>query len=231
MTPDRLSCPNRHDDWHLYGGAVVCDQCERVGATAALSSPSTRPAASTASPTSKHAPVSNESDCRRGLPAGDRSHRVSGRRRSLPAGRARGRDGHGRAARRLGGRHRDGLRFGFSGHELGGVVGGVRELAVLVALIFGVNAPVEEALFRNVIQKRLASALESRLALGVAALVFGLIHLPVYLSGGIAGAVIPILVVTVAGAGFGIVYARTQNLVAATLSHAVYNAVQVGLAV
>lgn len=119
----------------------------------------------------------------------------------------------------------------FTGHELSGVGSGVGELAVLIALIFLVNAPVEEALFRNVIQKRLGSALESRLALGVAALVFGLIHVPFYLNGGVLGAVIPILLVTVAGAGFGIVYVRTQNLVAATLSHAVYNAVQVGLVV
>lgn len=113
-----------------------------------------------------------------------------------------------------------------AGHALGASADGPGQLAVLVGLLVLVAAPIEEALFRGVIQRRLGEALPRRRAIGVAAVVFGLVHLPVYAGGGVVATALPLTVVTAAGAGFGVVYDRTGNLPATALCHGLFNAVQ-----
>jgi membrane protease YdiL (CAAX protease family) len=122
------------------------------------------------------------------------------------------------------------LGLPFAEHALGGTASGPGQLAVIIALVLLVNAPVEEALFRNVIQKRLSEALSRRDAIVVATLAFGLVHVPVYAGAGATAAVLPLALVTVAGAGFAVVYDRTANLSAAALCHGLYNAVQLVVA-
>lgn len=104
---------------------------------------------------------------------------------------------------------------------------GLLAVAVTVALVLAVVAPVEELLFRNVVQKRLGEALDRRGALLVATVVFGLVHVPAYAGGGLPGAVVPLTLVTVAGGGFAVVYDRTGTVLAPALSHGLYNAVQI----
>lgn len=118
------------------------------------------------------------------------------------------------------------LGLPFAEHALGGTASGPAQLAAIVALVLLVNAPAEEALFRNVVQKRLGEALSRRGAMAVATLAFGVVHVPAYAGAGAAAAVVPLALVTVAGAGFAVVYDRTENLPAAALCHGLYNAAQ-----
>lgn len=115
----------------------------------------------------------------------------------------------------------------FAERALGGVASGTGELAAIVVLFLLVNAPVEEVLFRNIIQKRLSEALSSRIAIVIATLVFGVVHLPAYLTSGPIPAIIPVALITVAGGGFAFVYDRTGNILPAVLCHGLYNAIQV----
>jgi membrane protease YdiL (CAAX protease family) len=109
------------------------------------------------------------------------------------------------------------LGLPFAEHALGGTASGPAQLAAIIALVLLVNAPVEEAPFRNVVQKRLGEALSRRGAMAIATLAFGLVHVPAYAGAGAAGAVLPLALVTVAGPGFAVVYDRTANLPAAAL--------------
>jgi len=79
----------------------------------------------------------------------------------------------------------------------------------------------EEALFRGVIQARLRRAWSHRrggrvAALGIAALLFGVAH--------VAGGWAYVLLATIAGAGYGWVYERTQRVEASVLLHFGLNA-------
>lgn len=93
-------------------------------------------------------------------------------------------------------------------------------------LFLGVNllftCTAEEALFRGVIQRGLRCAWSGRrggawAALAVAAVLFGLAHL--------AGGWAYVALATVAGAGYGWIYERTQRVEAGVLAHFGLNAV------
>ena len=80
----------------------------------------------------------------------------------------------------------------------------------------------EEALFRGFVQRyleRLFSRYSSgpRLALGVAALLFGMVHFP--------GGVKYVMLATLAGWGYGFVYQRTRRIEASILTHFLLNSV------
>nr|WP_280921182.1 CPBP family intramembrane metalloprotease [Halarchaeum rubridurum] len=120
------------------------------------------------------------------------------------------------------------------GNATHGTVAAIREtpwlglLLVPVSLLF--VGPGEELLMRNVVQKRLYSAFSRRGALFVASVVFTLVHLPAYATPG-AGALA--LGVTLArlccvALVLGVVYERTDSVVAAALAHGGYDAVQFG---
>ncbi|MFC6719572.1 CPBP family intramembrane glutamic endopeptidase [Natrialbaceae archaeon GCM10025810] len=106
---------------------------------------------------------------------------------------------------------------------------------LMIAIVFLFNAPAEEFLFRNVIQKRLYSVFTKIQAVVVTSLVFAIMHLPTYglsVDGDIAPLPsVAVALVTIFGGSlvFGYIYARTDNIVVPTVAHAFFNAIQFGL--
>ncbi|GAB3041901.1 CPBP family intramembrane glutamic endopeptidase [Natronobiforma cellulositropha] len=98
----------------------------------------------------------------------------------------------------------------------------------LIVFVFLFNAPAEEFLFRNVIQKRLYATFSRYGAVVVASVVFALVHLPVYALGAPStlAVAVSLAVMFVGSLVFGALYVRTENLVVPTLAHAGLNAVQ-----
>ena len=92
----------------------------------------------------------------------------------------------------------------------------------LAALSVVVVAPVEEFLFRGVIQRRLRDRFGPTPAIAGASLLFGSMHLANY-TGRLAPVVAGAFLIAAVGAVFGTVYERTDNLVVPILAHAAYN--------
>ncbi|TYT61919.1 CPBP family intramembrane glutamic endopeptidase [Natrialba swarupiae] len=94
---------------------------------------------------------------------------------------------------------------------------------LLAALILLVNAPVEEFLFRNVLQKRLTEAISAGGAIVAVSILFAAVHLPVYASAdpvAVAVSLLPLVVVSIV---WGWVYERSGNLAVPALCHGLYN--------
>lgn len=111
------------------------------------------------------------------------------------------------------------------------VGGGLSWFLALAVLVMLVNAPVEEFLFRNVIQKRLADAIAERWAILAVAVIFAAVHIPVYFDpnpGAVAVTITPLAVVALV---WGWLYARTSNLVVPALCHGLYNVVVFGVVI
>ncbi|WP_247730170.1 CPBP family intramembrane glutamic endopeptidase [Halovivax limisalsi] len=106
---------------------------------------------------------------------------------------------------------------------------------IMIGIVFLFNAPAEEFLFRNVVQKRLYASFDRLTAVVIASLVFAVIHVPSYalLSDGTvapAGAIATSIASVFGGALiFGYLYAKSDNLLVPTIAHATFNAVQFGL--
>ncbi|RQH00888.1 CPBP family intramembrane glutamic endopeptidase [Natrarchaeobius oligotrophus] len=102
---------------------------------------------------------------------------------------------------------------------------------VMILIVFFFNAPAEEFLFRNVIQKRLYSAFSRMQAVVAASAVFALVHFPVYTAyaDSLGATAISLSVVFGGSIIFGYLYAKTDNLVVPTVAHAAFNAFQFGL--
>ncbi|MFA9503962.1 lysostaphin resistance A-like protein [Natrinema sp. H-ect1] len=102
---------------------------------------------------------------------------------------------------------------------------------VMIGIVFFFNAPAEEFLYRNIVQKRLYDAFSRPRAVAIASLIFGLIHFPVYavLSESLLATMVPVVVVVGGAAIFGFLYAKTDNLLVPIAAHAAFNAVQFGL--
>ena len=86
----------------------------------------------------------------------------------------------------------------------------VAGLLATPVLIYTLTAVPEEFLFRGVIQNLLTRWWGPHVGLGVAAGVFGLAHLPDLRY---------VLLATLAGVGYGWVYARTGKITASALTH------------
>ena len=102
---------------------------------------------------------------------------------------------------------------------------------VMIVVVFLFNAPAEEFLFRNVIQKRLYEAFTRMGAVVVTSVIFALVHFPVFyvLADSVAAAATPVTILFTGSIVFGYAYVRTENLVVPTFAHAVYNAAIFGL--
>lgn len=98
----------------------------------------------------------------------------------------------------------------------------------LAALSIVVVAPVEEFVFRGVIQGRLRDRFGAAPAIVGASLLFGSLHLANY-SGNPVAIVAGALMIAVVGSIFGVLYERTDNLVVPVLVHATYNTILFGL--
>ncbi len=106
---------------------------------------------------------------------------------------------------------------------------------IMLAIVFLFNAPAEEFLFRNVIQKRLYDAFSRMGAIVVTSVIFVVAHIPTYavtIDGSVAPAgaiLVPSLVLFAGSVIFGYLYAETENLVVPTIAHALFNGIQFGL--
>ncbi|MFP8954782.1 CPBP family intramembrane glutamic endopeptidase [Natrialbaceae archaeon A-arb3/5] len=104
-------------------------------------------------------------------------------------------------------------------------------ILVMILIVFFFNAPAEEFLFRNVIQKRLYSAFTRLQAVVVTSLIFAAIHFLAYTvyADSLFATAISLTVVFGGSLIFGYLYAKTDNLVVPTAAHAAFNAFQFGL--
>ncbi|ELZ88300.1 CPBP family intramembrane glutamic endopeptidase [Haloferax sulfurifontis] len=98
----------------------------------------------------------------------------------------------------------------------------------LAALSIVVVAPVEEFVFRGVIQGHLRDRFGPVPAIVGASLLFGSLHLANY-SGNPVAIVAGALMIAVVGSIFGALYERTGNLAVPVLVHAIYNTILMGL--
>lgn len=94
-------------------------------------------------------------------------------------------------------------------------------LAVLSVVLV---APIEEFVFRGVVQGRLREHFGPVPAIAGSSLLFGSMHLANY-SGRLLPIVAGALMISVIGSIFGILYERTDNLAVPILVHAAYNAI------
>jgi len=99
-------------------------------------------------------------------------------------------------------------------------------LLVLVPLILLVNGPVEELLYRNVVQKYLTEQFPTHAAVLLASVVFTLAHIPAYLAGGptLLGIAVTLGLLFGLSCVLGTLFVRTRNLVAVAAVHGLYNA-------
>jgi len=94
----------------------------------------------------------------------------------------------------------------------------------LAALSVVVVAPVEEYVFRGVIQGRLSQRFGPVASIVGASLLFGSLHLANY-SGNPVSIVAGALMIAAIGTVFGTLYERTGNLAVPVLAHAIYNVI------
>ena len=99
-------------------------------------------------------------------------------------------------------------------------------LLVLVPLILLVNGPVEELLYRNVVQKYLTEQFPTHVAVLLASVVFTLAHIPAYLVGGpsLLGVAVTLVLLFGLSCVLGTLFVRTRNLVVVAAVHGLYNA-------
>ncbi|WP_121744016.1 CPBP family intramembrane glutamic endopeptidase [Natronorubrum halophilum] len=102
---------------------------------------------------------------------------------------------------------------------------------VMIGIVFFFNAPAEEFLFRNIVQKRLYEAFSRSQAIVIASAIFALVHFLSYavLSDSLLATAVPIVVVFGGSLIFGYLYAKSDNLLVPIASHATFNAFQFGL--
>lgn len=120
------------------------------------------------------------------------------------------------------------------GNATHGTVAAIRDtpwlglLLVPVSLLF--VGPGEELLMRNVVQKRLYGAFSRRGAVVLASVVFTLVHLPAYATPGTSAVALGITLARLCCVALvlGVVYERTDSVVAAALAHGGYDAIQFG---
>ncbi len=92
----------------------------------------------------------------------------------------------------------------------------------LVPLVFLLNAPGEELLFRGVIQGLLAERFSVWAAIVLATAAFAPLHI-IALLGSPNAALLTIIIISVPSLIFGSVYELTDNLIAPSLVHALFN--------
>ena len=98
----------------------------------------------------------------------------------------------------------------------------------MIAVSLAVVGPVEELLFRGVVQGGVRRAFDAVPAILIAAVAFGLIHLP-SVSGTMVEQWAYVGVVVVLGSVLGALYEWTDNVVVPGLVHGIYNAITYAL--
>lgn len=100
-------------------------------------------------------------------------------------------------------------------------------LLTLIPLMLLVNGPVEELLYRNVIQKFLTERFSRTVAIAVASTVFALAHVPAYFTAGVGPLVVTLSLLFVVSTLWGGIYAWTESLFVVSAIHGLYNALLV----
>jgi membrane protease YdiL (CAAX protease family) len=95
-------------------------------------------------------------------------------------------------------------------------------IPLLIPLVFLLNAPGEELLFRGVIQGLLRERFSAWAAIALTTAAFAPLHL-VALIGSPTAALLTIAIISVPSIVFGTVYELTDNLVVPSLVHALFN--------
>lgn len=102
-------------------------------------------------------------------------------------------------------------------------------LLILVPLVLLVNAPVEELLFRNVVQKSLSESFSRWGAILFGSLCFALVHVPAYYDSNLVAMMTSLTLVFVLACCWGVIYARTEQLFVPAVAHGAYNAVLISV--
>lgn len=109
-----------------------------------------------------------------------------------------------------------------SGIESGREYPALLLLGIPLALLL--TGPGEELLFRGVLQSRLRETFPTAIAVGLTGLVFGAIHLPVYMGTEPSAVLVSLGTVTTLGLYFGTLYELSGTLVVPSLIHGCFNA-------
>ncbi len=127
----------------------------------------------------------------------------------------------------------DRIGLPFADHGIADSIAADPSMALLfIPLSLLVVGPAEEFLYRGVIQTRLADVFDTGSAVGIAAVVFAVVHILAYFDpGNVAGTLVTVFVILLPlGAILGAVYEYTGNLFVPMLAHGLYNAITFGLA-
>lgn len=117
------------------------------------------------------------------------------------------------------------------GDELG-VRGEFNRVLVFMIIVIGFNAPGEEFLYRNVVQKHFTATFTPTSSIVLSSVIFMSVHIPTYIialessATGIFGAIIPLVTILLLGGVLGWSYYVTRTLWVPIIGHAVYNIVQ-----
>ncbi len=119
----------------------------------------------------------------------------------------------------------EGLGLPAAEHSLFETDDGAPELLlILIPLVLLVNGPVEELLYRNVIQKYLAERFSTAVAIGITSIIFAVVHVPAYLGTNVFGLGVTLSLLFFLSCVLGLIYAYTRSLVVVSLVHGLYNA-------
>lgn len=106
--------------------------------------------------------------------------------------------------------------------------GDTAAILLMIGVVFLFNAPVEEFLFRGIIQERLAETFHSATAIVLSSGVFAVVHLPGYIFvAAPVELVYPMVLIFTVSVVMGVGYWYTRNLVVVAGAHALYNAAQI----
>ncbi|PSQ36447.1 CPBP family intramembrane metalloprotease domain-containing protein [Halobacteriales archaeon SW_10_66_29] len=98
----------------------------------------------------------------------------------------------------------------------------------MILMMFLVVGPMEELLFRGIVQNRLRERFPAIPAIAIASAIFAAVHV-VALAGSLTGMLVTVFILFFPATVFGAVYEYTGNLVVPALLHALHNSVIVGL--
>lgn len=97
-------------------------------------------------------------------------------------------------------------------------------LLLLIPLVLLVNGPVEELLYRNVIQKYLDERFAGSVAIVLASALFALVHIPAYATAELRAIAVTLGLLFVVSCFWGVLYRRSGSLFVPAVIHGLYNA-------
>lgn len=100
-------------------------------------------------------------------------------------------------------------------------------LIPLIPISILVTGPAEELLYRGLIQTKLRERFVSAQAIGIAAIIFSVVHIPAYAAGGTGWAQLTstLIILLILGGVLGSLYEYTDNLIVPAIAHGGYNAI------